>query len=585
MRARATFGVVLAAIMLALPAAAHAKTTTYSAPPSLVDTGDLIPVSPGSTSLTLPYQATTVFDGRSVEFEPRSVRVDSDGSILVACGKHGYIMRIYRDGRAPRTYTAREIPGLERPFDALPLSDGGMLIVDRGSAAGTGRVFRVDSSLRTVWQFGGTSGMGAGEVWDPFTAELIDNGTRTLIADSLGYRVIEVDNASGDVKWSYGTYKKQGPGDGLLIRPHSAQRLANGNTLICDSEAFKVLEVNPAGTVVWHYGTGVKGSGPGQLSGPNSARRLANGNTLISDSENSRVIEVNGAGETKQAYNVAGRTPAGGVLSDPRAAVRLANGETLIADLGNMRLVSYGYRARYEYVVTSRPVGDSALKAFSSVRLVPPSSRATLQYSIDNGAFMEVPRDGRLSDASGFKIRYRIRMTASADSAPVIGKVAITWGPYVPTKSTNTTKTTTKNGSHASTTTAPPSPQTSTTTTRTANGSFSRVGGGVGTGTRGTKEFGPGGNSQLRSGSTGTAGGKGAGATQSQVMSGWVMSEVKSDASGPKGLAAGGRVGNRALQGRNVPSVPVLLGVYLAGLTWAPLSGLAVRLIALAMAH
>ncbi len=244
----------------------------------------------------MPLEAVTAFDGRALEFEPRSIRRDSrDGSYLVACGKHGYVLRILPNG-AYRLYTAANIPGLERPFDAYPLPDGGMMIVDRGAAAGEGRVIRIDANNHEVWRFGGTSGLGAGQIWDPFSAEPLPGG-HTLISDSLGFRVIEIVDATGEIVWSYGSFNVSGPGPGLLNRPHSAQRLANGNTLICDAEGNRVIEVNRSGGTVWSFGTGASGPGPNQVFNPNSAVRIEQtGETIISDSDNNRVIVVDRAG-------------------------------------------------------------------------------------------------------------------------------------------------------------------------------------------------------------------------------------------------------------------------------------------------
>jgi hypothetical protein len=60
--------------------------------------------------------------------------------------------------------------------------------------------------------------------------------------------VIEIDPTSGKVVWEYTAV----PGD----RFHSyfrgsAQRLDNGNTLICESDEGRVFEVTPEGETVW----------------------------------------------------------------------------------------------------------------------------------------------------------------------------------------------------------------------------------------------------------------------------------------------------------------------------------------------
>lgn len=83
-----------------------------------------------------------------------------------------------------------------------------------------------------------------------------------------------------------------------LNGPRDAFELANGNWLITDMLNQRVIEVNSkTKAIVWQYGTtGVAGSGANQLNNPYSAIRLANGDTLIADCLNNRIIEVTPAG-------------------------------------------------------------------------------------------------------------------------------------------------------------------------------------------------------------------------------------------------------------------------------------------------
>ena len=429
MRRLATCVLLLLLAAFSAPALARAAEIREGVPGSpfrLADTGGLLVNNPsGDQSLVPPFDATTI-NGTSWEFEPRSVRQDSrDGSFLVACGKHGYVQRVMADGKKGALYTAAQIPGLERPFDAFPMPDGGMMIVDRGAAAGEGRVIRVDASNREVWRFGGTTGLGAGQVWDPFTAEPLGNG-HTLIADSLGFRIIEVDDATGAIVWSYGTFNVSGPGPGLLIRPHSAQRLPNGNTLICDADGHTVLEVTPAGQKVWSYGTGAPGSGPNQLFNPNSARRTADGKeTIISDSDNNRVLVVDSGGNVLHEY--------AGAVSNPRAALRLADGTTMVADLGNMSLQRYGFRVGSEYVATSALHQSCRGKAevvhqAGCERVAAAGTLLKTEYTTDNKSWKVVPPDGVLpATATGDTIRYRLHLiTDDWKLAPTVNDVTIT---------------------------------------------------------------------------------------------------------------------------------------------------------------
>jgi len=89
------------------------------------------------------------------------------------------------------------------------------------------------------------------EVW-PFTAIRLENGN-TLVTLTHGNRVVEFDPA-GKVVWLIDNAKV----GGRLADPCGAQRLANGNTVICsygqrDPLKPKLFEVSREGEVVWEF--------------------------------------------------------------------------------------------------------------------------------------------------------------------------------------------------------------------------------------------------------------------------------------------------------------------------------------------
>lgn len=554
------------ACVLASVAPARAATWVEGTPTHpfrLADTGGLIVTDSADPSIIAPYVASTFYNGVPIEFEPRSISMLPDGSLLVTCGKHGTIVRISKDGRLLKQYTAADIAGLERPFDAVPTSDGGMLIVDRSLVQGEGRVFRVDSSLKEVWQFGGKSGLGAGLVFDPFTAVQVA-GSHTLIADSLGHRIVEIDDA-GDIVWSFGEFKVPGSDGSHLNRPHSAQRLSNGNTLICDSENHRVIEVSHSGTVVWRFGSGVGGTGKDQLSNPNFATRLPNGNTLIADSDNARVLEVNHAGGIVQEYGADGRTPDGGTLNDPRAALRLPSGVTVIADLANMRLAGYGYQTRHEWTATSSEIDPSAgaRKRFTALRVnasVPHGAFLSVEYSINAGPWTTLSGTHLPPDAIGTNIRYRIRLTTSSGAAaPVVRSVTIEW--VIAGASGSSAGGSGSSGTHTSTTSA---------------------GTNSGSGSGSTTSAAPGGTTALPQGAEGGPHGTGGQAVgMSSAVSGWVMSEVQDKVLdlGSAGVTGPGS-GSRPSSDSTVPGIAILLAVYGLGFSWTPVTRFATVVLA-----
>jgi outer membrane protein assembly factor BamB len=79
---------------------------------------------------------------------------------------------------------------------------------------------------------------------------IFDNGTHRLDHPVPHSRVIEVDRATQEVVWSY---QEHYPFDFFSPYISNAQRLPNGNTLICEGSFGRLFEVTPAYEVVWEY--------------------------------------------------------------------------------------------------------------------------------------------------------------------------------------------------------------------------------------------------------------------------------------------------------------------------------------------
>jgi hypothetical protein len=185
------------------------------------------------------------------------------------------------------------------------------------------RVMLVDKGGNITWQYGqaGVTGAGPNELNVPVSAVMLASGN-VLVSDQSNQRVIEITMAH-EIVWQYGTTSTTGgSGDNQVNSPNSAQRLANGNTLIADQGNNRVIEVTPDRKVAWSYGTPDSTT---ILNGPTFASRLPSGNTLIADAGNGRVIEVAPGGTV--AWTSTAR-PGG----SPVHVARLANGKTIAAD-------------------------------------------------------------------------------------------------------------------------------------------------------------------------------------------------------------------------------------------------------------
>jgi len=152
-----------------------------------------------------------------------------------------------------------------------------------------------------VWEYRG--GLGT------LNSKRLGNGN-TLIVEAIANRVIE-GTPDKEIVWEYTN----------VSYPTDAERLESGNTLISDRFDHRVVEVTPEKEVAWEYKND-------SLQNIYSVQRLDNGNTLIVDqSSPSRVIEVSPDKEVVWQYG--GTT---GTLFYPSLGQRLKDGSTLIAD-------------------------------------------------------------------------------------------------------------------------------------------------------------------------------------------------------------------------------------------------------------
>jgi hypothetical protein len=84
----------------------------------------------------------------------------------------------------------------------------------------------------------------------------LDNGNILLFANGYNTvdlpfsRVIEFDPETDETLWEYKGWPHL-----TFYSPHisGAQRLASGNTLICEGGCGRVFEVTTDGTIVWEY--------------------------------------------------------------------------------------------------------------------------------------------------------------------------------------------------------------------------------------------------------------------------------------------------------------------------------------------
>jgi hypothetical protein len=221
-----------------------------------------------------------------------------------------------------------------------------------------------------------------------------------LITDQFNNRVIEI-NRAGKIVWHFGN----GPSDtsaNSIVGTNDAERVGD-NTLMsgtgipagatpnCPNGCVdnRVLLVNEAGQILWQYGQfGVTGFGPNELNTPVQNTFLPNGNVLITDQGNQRIIEVRHKAIVWQ-YGQNGVVGNGpNQLSNPNAAELLANGHILISDENNNRAIEVTHTTPSHIVATFTVHGTASGIAFAS-RL--PNGNTLLTDS-NNNRIVEVDR-------------------------------------------------------------------------------------------------------------------------------------------------------------------------------------------------
>ncbi len=103
------------------------------------------------------------------------------------------------------------------------------------------------NAKRVVWWWG------QGILSGPHDATVLPDGHILVFDNGLSRRssrALEVDPMTGEVVWEY---RAPEPRELFTVSRGAAQRLANGNTLLTDSNAGVAFEVTPAGKTVWRF--------------------------------------------------------------------------------------------------------------------------------------------------------------------------------------------------------------------------------------------------------------------------------------------------------------------------------------------
>jgi hypothetical protein len=249
----------------------------------------------------------------------------------------------------------------------------------------------------------GALALGASGKGKPSPPPRFNTPGNILISDQFNNRVIEIDSA-GHILWHFGL----GPNDvsaRSAIGVNDAQRVEDltliagtgapaGSEPACPNGCAdnRVMLVNRGGHIVWQYGRfGVTGSGHNQLNTPVQATWLPNEHVLITDQGNQRVIEVTPSKSIVWHYGTTGVAGDGpDQLNNPNSAELLENGNILIADENNNRAIEVD---RDHNIVATFSVGGTASGVAFASRL--PNGNTLLTDS-NNNRIVEVDPDDNM---------------------------------------------------------------------------------------------------------------------------------------------------------------------------------------------
>jgi hypothetical protein len=171
----------------------------------------------------------------------------------------------------------------------------GNLLLHTGPAT----VTEMTPDKRVVWKYEAKPREGYKGRVEVHAFQRLDDGN-TMVAESGNRRIVEVDRAGKVVKEVPLKVEKPDPHRDTRM----ARKLATGNYLVCHEGDGAVREYDGTGKVVWEYRLDLAGRPRSPGHGPEGhgtevygALRLPNGNTLIAGGNNNRVIEVDPAGK------------------------------------------------------------------------------------------------------------------------------------------------------------------------------------------------------------------------------------------------------------------------------------------------
>lgn len=184
----------------------------------------------------------TEYDGRM--WSDRIVEVDAEGQVVWEWHAHEHLDPV-KDAILESDLRNEWTHG----NTIVPLDNGDVIVSFRGIST-IARIDRASGDL--VWR------LGSPLIYQQHDPSVLPNGNVLIFSNGTHRRhplvfsnVIEVEPETGNVVWDYRDPTSLGAFYSSYIS--GAQRLPNGNTLICEGVPGRLFEVTPEAEVVWEY--------------------------------------------------------------------------------------------------------------------------------------------------------------------------------------------------------------------------------------------------------------------------------------------------------------------------------------------
>jgi len=226
------------------------------------------------------------------------------------------------------------------------------------------RIALIDEAGQTVWEY---------KIGPLHDLHVLENGH--ILFQTNWTHIVEVDPKTNEVVWEYDARHSPGNED-RKVEVHAFQRLANGDTMIVESGATRILEVNRDGEVVKELALRVQKPHPHKDT--RLVRKLENGHYLVCHEANGLVREYGPEGQTVWEFKVPlfGNQPKGGhgVNAFGNAcfsAVRLKNGNTLIGTGNGHSVIEVTPEKKIVWKLTQNELPDIQLAWVTTLEVLP----------------------------------------------------------------------------------------------------------------------------------------------------------------------------------------------------------------------